>query len=176
MSSSTPRSSTQPHSNAPSTPGSPPESGPPGSKKRAKVTRSKDGCLCCRKRRKRCDMERPDCSACQRLRLVSVHSGRACLLGCRPVSGPKHGRGVSSTHRRERNLIPMPIIPSSPTNSLGSRYLTLPLRPLSMASWAFYPKMQALHSMIRQGPQSTCPCRYPLRCSTRHLQRLGPGS
>ncbi|WVR07312.1 hypothetical protein IAU60_004353 [Kwoniella sp. DSM 27419] len=38
-------------------------------RKRRKVTRSKLGCLTCRKRRKLCDMAKPACGACERLSL-----------------------------------------------------------------------------------------------------------
>lgn len=41
-------------------------------RKRRKVTRSKNGCLCCRKRRKKCDMVKPECLACGRLQIVSL--------------------------------------------------------------------------------------------------------
>ncbi|ORY27123.1 fungal-specific transcription factor domain-domain-containing protein [Naematelia encephala] len=38
-------------------------------RKRRKVTRSKSGCLTCRKRRKLCDMIKPACGACSRLKM-----------------------------------------------------------------------------------------------------------
>lgn len=40
--------------------------------KRRKVSRSRAGCLTCRKRRKLCDMARPVCNACDRLEMVRV--------------------------------------------------------------------------------------------------------
>jgi hypothetical protein len=42
-------------------------------RKRRRVTRTRLGCLTCRKRRKRCDMTKPECCTCQRLKLVSVY-------------------------------------------------------------------------------------------------------
>ena len=49
----------------------------PSTKKR-KVKRSRSGCLTCRKRRKLCDMHRPQCQSCERLKLVS-HRGTVTL-------------------------------------------------------------------------------------------------
>lgn len=49
-------------------------------RKRRKVTRSRLGCLTCRKRRKLCDMTKPICQACTRLKIASsdiVIMGRA---------------------------------------------------------------------------------------------------
>lgn len=40
-------------------------------RKRRKVTRSRLGCLTCRKRRKLCDMIKPICQACTRLKIAS---------------------------------------------------------------------------------------------------------
>lgn len=48
-------------------------------RKRRRVTRTRLGCFTCRKRRKRCDMTKPECCTCQRLKLVSVYDG--CLRG-----------------------------------------------------------------------------------------------
>ena len=49
-------------------------------RKRRKVTRSRAGCLTCRKRRKLCDMGKPDCGACERLRMVSTSAAYSSLL------------------------------------------------------------------------------------------------
>jgi hypothetical protein len=49
-------------------------------RKRRKVTRSRAGCLTCRKRRKLCDMGKPDCGACERLRMVSAARDWLALL------------------------------------------------------------------------------------------------
>ena len=85
------------HTSSPSEPShSPQDPGQSGSKddpkpdgtarKRRKVTRSRAGCLTCRKRRKLCDMAKPDCGACERLRMVCLPMSRA---------GPfSHGRNV----------------------------------------------------------------------------------
>jgi hypothetical protein len=43
---------------------------PDTGRKRRKVTRSRLGCLTCRKRRKLCDMTKPFCNACSRLKMV----------------------------------------------------------------------------------------------------------
>jgi hypothetical protein len=40
-------------------------------RKRRKVVRSRAGCLVCRKRRKACDMAKPQCGTCVRLKMVS---------------------------------------------------------------------------------------------------------
>jgi hypothetical protein len=42
-----------------------------GPRKRRKITRSKSGCLHCRRRKKRCDMTRPVCESCSKLQVVS---------------------------------------------------------------------------------------------------------
>ncbi|WVQ77263.1 hypothetical protein IAR50_006947 [Cryptococcus sp. DSM 104548] len=42
-------------------------------RKRRKVTRSRLGCFTCRKRRKLCDMEKPVCQACTRLKMECVY-------------------------------------------------------------------------------------------------------
>jgi hypothetical protein len=47
-----------------------PDSKEPG-RKRRKVVRSRAGCLVCRKRRKACDMTKPQCGTCVRLKMVS---------------------------------------------------------------------------------------------------------
>ncbi|KAK6910371.1 hypothetical protein I203_104403 [Kwoniella mangroviensis CBS 8507] len=54
-----PAGSSKPSNDTPLSPG----------RKRRKVTRSKLGCLTCRKRRKLCDMMKPTCGACTRLQL-----------------------------------------------------------------------------------------------------------
>jgi hypothetical protein len=41
-------------------------------RKRRKVTRTRSGCLTCRQRRKACDMAKPECGACLRLKKVSI--------------------------------------------------------------------------------------------------------
>ena len=41
-------------------------------RKRRKVTRTRAGCLTCRQRRKACDMVKPECGACLRLKKVSI--------------------------------------------------------------------------------------------------------
>lgn len=55
-------------------------------RKRRKVTRSRAGCLTCRKRRKLCDMAKPDCGACERLRMVRVM--------CKPLGHPSLTPGM----------------------------------------------------------------------------------
>jgi transcriptional activator protein UGA3 len=58
-----------------------------GPRKRRKVTRSKLGCLTCRRRKKLCDMEHPTCSACVRLGKVSaIRVPNLSLRGCFAVA------------------------------------------------------------------------------------------
>lgn len=100
------------HSNtsSPSEPShSPQDPDPSGSKddtkadgsarKRRKVTRSRAGCLTCRKRRKLCDMAKPDCGACERLRMVRETRSILNLIlmaGMRVACGaePRRGRAI----------------------------------------------------------------------------------
>lgn len=60
-------------------------------RKRRKITRSREGCLTCRRRRKLCSFDKPVCEACARLSLVScsVNSLTAGMYMAR------HGRAWS---------------------------------------------------------------------------------
>lgn len=83
----------------PSTP-SPDES----AKKRRKVTRSRLGCLTCRKRRKLCDMAKPCCDACSRLKMVRRTRKMRMwvvfgLMGLRTA----HGRPIAPAKRLGRH-------------------------------------------------------------------------
>jgi hypothetical protein len=69
------------------------------SRKRRKVKRTRNGCLTCRKRRKLCDLERPLCGACVRLKLVCSERGsRADAEDCEwPAEGDDRGSSAGVT-------------------------------------------------------------------------------
>lgn len=48
-------------------------SSPSQQQQRRKITRTKTGCLCCRKRKKKCDELKPGCSGCVRNNLQCVY-------------------------------------------------------------------------------------------------------
>lgn len=59
-------------------------------RKRRKVTRTRSGCLTCRRRRKACDMVKPECGACLRLKKVCPLRGPKlylCADQCRNAAG-----------------------------------------------------------------------------------------
>ncbi|WRT66087.1 uncharacterized protein IL334_003040 [Kwoniella shivajii] len=57
-------------------------------RKRRKVTRSKLGCLTCRRRRKLCDMSKPKCGACDRLKLECAWPQEELVRQPRRISQP----------------------------------------------------------------------------------------
>lgn len=59
---------------------------------RAKYSRTINGCLNCRRRRKRCDEHRPHCIACQRNKLLCVWSDTGGPTAARPAAGTPRTR------------------------------------------------------------------------------------
>lgn len=94
-------------------------------KEKKKITRTKTGCLCCRRRKKKCDEKKPGCSGC-------VRNNLECLYPVQAVSKPKTsspGKFKKSdicylpynTSLRSSETNSLACVPSSPTQpSLSS--------------------------------------------------------
>ncbi|ORY35758.1 fungal-specific transcription factor domain-domain-containing protein [Naematelia encephala] len=85
--------------------------------KRRPVTRSRAGCLTCRKRRKLCDMSRPECHACKRLSMVCVWPAIRHI-----ASDPAHGRQPELTFSSQAS--PSNPFEPSPTSSSHEHHLS----------------------------------------------------
>jgi hypothetical protein len=89
-------------------------------KSRPVITRSRLGCASCRKRKKACDLEKPVCGACSRLKLVrhARMAGRpsSCATSCADAvcSQRSHANGQSS------NLPAALLVPRVPVSGLAN--------------------------------------------------------
>jgi hypothetical protein len=109
-------------SQVPEPPGVADQSPTPGQlepgRKRRKVVRSRAGCLICRKRRKACDMTKPQCGTCVRLKMVS--GGMTSLL----INRNAVGRPAS----RMKRLVQLP------PRTVPSMAWHLPLQQLNLSN------------------------------------------
>ncbi|KAK8858954.1 hypothetical protein IAR55_003185 [Kwoniella newhampshirensis] len=84
-------------------------------RKRRKVTRSKSGCLTCRRRRKLCDMAKPQCGACVRLTLDCSWPEEDAIRPARRRSQPT----APSSHPQPAipTLMTLPFLPQAATHT-----------------------------------------------------------
>lgn len=75
-------------------------------KEKKKITRTKTGCFCCRRRKKKCDERKPACSGCLRNNLECVY----------PTEEELNKLALNSTRRirkTKKNSTPVPTTPNS---------------------------------------------------------------
>lgn len=65
-------------------------------KQKKKITRTKTGCFCCRRRKKKCDERKPACSGCLRNNLECVYPTEAELKKMSPSSASKVASNITT--------------------------------------------------------------------------------
>ncbi|ANZ74249.1 BA75_01817T0 [Komagataella pastoris] len=91
--------------------------------KRRKIVRTKTGCFCCRKRKKKCDEIRPKCSGCSRNFLVCTYPSEAAL-----ESSQQKANSNSDCHKKRPNIM---IIQDDPTKLITRNYNSFVITSIS---------------------------------------------
>lgn len=117
----------------------------PQQSQRRKITRTKTGCLCCRRRKKKCDEAKPGCSGCVRNNLQCVYphaeqeqgdklaavilsemAASAASSGASSVAGVANNVCTTPATHSLHTDVPQMTSPSSPHHSDAESPLTSP--------------------------------------------------
>jgi Fungal specific transcription factor domain/Fungal Zn(2)-Cys(6) binuclear cluster domain len=120
-----------------------------GSENREKKRRSKDGCLACRVRKKRCDMRKPTCLACERNMLLCRWSGTSLPdVSMSRSSSPQERRRSSSCSFRADDMA-MALARAQP--AFASNMLE---RPMSSLLYQHFLEQTSNALSIQRGPKN----------------------
>lgn len=86
-------------------------------KEKKKITRTKTGCLCCRRRKKKCDEQKPACSGCLRNNLQCIYPTEA-VIKQKSTSSRKSKKIVNCYNAYPTTEIKPVYVPSSPSQPL----------------------------------------------------------
>ncbi|OXC63381.1 hypothetical protein AYX13_06756 [Cryptococcus neoformans] len=128
-----------------------------------KATRSRNGCLVCRSRRLKCDLEKPECRRC-------VNYGAECVY---PAKKPFNAEAVDEKLRKRHKRSKSPASPSH-SDITPDAFVSIPPIPMARPIQSHEPMLNGFASsqttpLTATTPISSYPTPFPLPASHPHL-------